>query len=185
MSRLDEELTYYNVLSGLLDRVRQQVSRNPNDKQLSDLGFPFERTKKDRRTGLAEYIDKIQKALDEAFLLRLVAAFEAMAFARVSTALGEARRSVEEHYSPQLPFARAAAKLVRNEIHDLKEIEDLMVSYSGPAVGKLKGLREHRNHVAHGGRLGRLSTADRDLVDVHQTLTELVEIILGDDGKEG
>lgn len=179
MSRLDDELTYYNVLSGLLGRARQQVDRNPHDKQLSELGLPFEKAKKDRRAELGEYIDKIQRALDEAFLLRLVAAFESMAFARVATALGEARRSVEERFSPTLPYARAAAKLVRNELHDLKDIEDLMASYSGSAVGKLKGLREHRNHVAHGGRIGRLSMADTDLAEVHQTLSSLMDAILG------
>lgn len=179
MSRLDQELTYYNVLSQLLDEVRDRAQRNPSDKRLGYLGLPFEKSRGDRRTALARYIDEIQLALDNAFLLRMVAAFESEAFARLDTAVGEARKTMHDHYRDALPFSRAASKLVRSDIRELKGLQDLIASYPGAPVDKLEGLRNHRNHVAHGGRVGTLSVEDFDLTDVHRTLSDLLAVVAG------
>lgn len=179
MSRVDDELMFHRVLSALLDNVRRMAQTNPYNEKLAELGLPPEKSKKDPRAALAEQIDKIQKALDEAFLLRLVAAFERMAYDRVATALGEARKAMTEHFSPQHPFSMAAAKLVRRDLEGLKQIEELMASYPAAAESKLRGLREHRNFVAHGGRLGRQSADDADLEGVHRTLVELMKAIDG------
>lgn len=184
MSDMDDELMYYNALSVLVRRAREQVRRNPHDKQVAELGFSPVKTK-DPRAALEKSFDGLEKALAEAFLLRLVAAFEAEAFARLGTAVGEARRSVEARFAKTAPFSRAAVKLVRGteDFHNLAAIENLLRSYPRAPVDELEQLREHRNLIAHGGRLGRLSTFTSP-VDVHRALSQLLGAIMSDESKD-
>ncbi|MEO5731330.1 MAG: hypothetical protein ABI134_01780 [Byssovorax sp.] len=185
MSDLDEELVRYRTLAFLVHRAKERALGAPFDKYVSDLGIPALRKKNvDRKGALEEHFDTVEQTLFEQYLLRLMAVFERLAFERLSAAVGAARTAVEDNYPDRSPFARAAKHLVKNLADDLTtlaDIEKLLASYPQAASKDLQELREHRNWIAHGGRVGRQSRFSR-IEDVHKSLTELLDIIQTQDG---
>jgi hypothetical protein len=180
MSDLDEELVRYRTLSFLARRAKERSLGAPFDQYVSDLGIPaLGKRRADREGTLQEYFDSVEQALFDQYLLRLVAVFERMVFERLGAAVGAARSAVEEHYPSGSPFSRAARHLVKDVADDLTslaDIERLLASYPQSASKDLQELREHRNWIAHGGRVGRQSRFSR-VEDVHKALSELLDVI--------
>lgn len=175
---LDQELAYYTAISALIKRARDLAKSNPYDPRISDLGLPsLGKTTKDRRAALDDDFDGMIAAVDDAFLLRLVAAFEVASFARLGTCVGESRKALNNGLPNGTPFARAAAKLLRNPNEmKLTDIVKLCEAYPAKESKAIDALREHRNYVAHGGRIGKQSTFSK-LTDVHRTLGEMLTAI--------
>ena len=84
---------------------------------------------------------------------------------------------MQQNYPSTSPFSQCTDALVRDtkDIRDLADIEVLLRSYPHAAVDDLAALREHRNKVAHGGRVGKESRFG-DPVKVHRTLVDLISI---------
>jgi hypothetical protein len=180
MSDLDEELVRYRTLVFLVKRAKERALGGPFEAYVSDLGIPaLGKRRADRETALQEYFESVDQALFEQYLMRIVAVFERLAFERLGAAIGAARTAVEEHFPSESPFSRAAKHLVKDvatDLTNLADIERLLASYPQSPWKDLQELREHRNWIAHGGRVGRQSRFSR-IEDVHKTLTELLEAI--------
>jgi hypothetical protein len=108
----------------------------------------------------------------------LVAVFERLAFERLKNAVGTARTAIEQNYPPHSAFSRAAKRLAKDldDFPNLADIEGLLASYPQAASKELHELREHRNWIAHGGRLGKQSQFSR-IEDVHKALQGLLSAI--------
>lgn len=182
-SSLDDELLYFNALAVIVRNAKEDVRNRPHEKKNLELGF-FDSKKKQKKRDLHaqidEHFDRLHSMIVDAFLLRLVAAFEVQAFEQLKNAIGEAKKAAKENMSPGAPFASAAEKLVRSQenFRNLSDIEDLFTSYAWAPVEDFQQLREHRNHVAHGGRVGQLSRFT-EIEDVHRSLSELLRAIRG------
>lgn len=180
---LEKELVYFRALATLVRKAREIARSNPYDRRIEDLGLPaLGKARDDRNAALATHFDGIEAALADAFLLRLVAAFEAASFVRLGTCVGEARKALDGGLPDGTPFARAAAKLVANRSDgmNLADLARLCRSYPTVDSDSVEALRLHRNYVAHGGRLGAQSTF-ADPVDVHRVLSETLAAIGGSD----
>ncbi len=148
----------------------------PFHQYVSDLGIPaLGKKSADRKAALEQYFDSVEESLFNQCLLRLVAAFERLAFERLNAAVGAARTTLEDNYPSTSPFSRAARHLIK-DFTTLADVEGLLASYPQSASQDLRELREHRNWIAHGGRLGRISRFSR-IEDVHRTLTDLLSAI--------
>jgi hypothetical protein len=180
MSELDEELIQYRTLTFLARRAKERSLGAPFDPYVSDLGIPaLGKKRADRGVALEEYFDSLEQSLFDQYLLRMVATFERLAFEKLTAAVGAARTAVEENYPAGSPFSRAAKYLVKGVTEDftsLADIEKLLASYPQSASKELQELREHRNWIAHGGRVGRQSRFSR-IEEVHKTLSELLDLI--------
>jgi hypothetical protein len=80
------------------------------------------------------------------------------------------------------PLSPGLVREPNSDVTNLRDIEVLLASYPQAAAQDLGALREHRNHIAHGGRIGRESTFS-NLDDVQSTLTQLLEVISNSTGK--
>lgn len=180
MDDLDEELMRYRTLAFLVHRAKERALGAPSDKFVLELGIvALDKKGADRKGALQEYFATVEVALFDQYLLRLVAVFERVAFERLSAAVGAARTAVEDNYPDRSPFARAAKHLVKNiadDLTNLADIEKLLASYPQAAAKDLRALREHRNWIAHGGRVGKQSLFSR-IEDVHKSLRELLDVI--------
>ena len=180
MTDLDDAFGYFRTLAVLVGDARKRAKDQPDTYParlgISGLG---KQVRKARLTELDDYFDDLDRTIFELFLLHLVATFERDAFARLQTAIGEARSTLDEHFPSRSPFARAAQHLVKDakdDIYNLSGVQQLLKSYPGAATVDLAQLREHRNYVAHGGRVGTPSTFNK-LADVHATLVRLLKLI--------
>jgi hypothetical protein len=161
--------------------AKDRAKADPFGKFVAELGIPsLGKARSDRIAALEDYFDEIDRSLANSFLLRLVAAFEAEAFSRLATAIGAARSTIDDHYPKGLPFAKGARALVRDttDLPYLSDIQTLLKSDPQAPTDALDALREHRNKIAHGGRIGKESLF-MDPEDVHRVLLELMNAILG------
>jgi len=181
MSTLDQELQAYRALAQLLRSAKTMSERDPGDRRVVELGLTVRGRPARKREELAEAFDAVDAALAEAFLLRLVASFEATAFQKLATAIGEARTTLDASFPERKPYRRSAAHLLRDASDfDLKTLASMLRSHPGAPAEALEELREHRNKVAHGGRIGKTSTFSNP-TDVHRVLTELLASITDDE----
>jgi len=180
MTDLDDELVRYRTLAFLARRAKERALGAPFDSYVSDLGIPaLGKRGTDRKAALQEYFDSVEESLFDQYLLRLVAAFERLVFQKLNTAVGTARTTLEGNYPTASPFSRAARHLVKNTTDDftnLADVEKLLASYPQSASKDLQELREHRNWIAHGGRLGQQSRFSR-IDDVYTVLADLLVVI--------
>lgn len=110
---LAKELVYFRALETLLRKARDLARSNPYDDRVVDLGLPaLGKVRGDRKAARETHFDGMGAALADAFLLRLVAEFEAASFRRLGTCVGEARKAIETALPEGTPFAKAASKLV-------------------------------------------------------------------------
>jgi hypothetical protein len=180
MTDLDDELVRYRTLAFLARRAKERALGAPFEPYVSDLGIPALGKKiADRKAAVEDYFDSVEQALFDQYLLRLVAAFERRAFQRLGTAVGTARTTLEENYPEASPFSRAVRHLVKDTKEDLTglaDVEKLLASYPQALSEDLQELREHRNWIAHGGRLGKQSRFSR-IEEVHRILAYLLSVI--------
>ncbi len=180
MSDLDDELAQYRTLAFLTQRAMERALSNPFDEYIRELpGFPrLGKQKADGKEIIKEYFDSVKKSPFDQYLLRLVAAFERLAFLKLENAVGIASGMLGK-YPPESPFSRAAKKFVKDAKADFKnlaDIEELLKSYPQSTSKDLEELRLHRNWVAHAGRLGERSTFSK-IEDVHKALADLLSVI--------
>ena len=91
MTGLDDELLQYATLAFLAGRAKERALSAPFDLYVSELGIPGMGKKgADRKTAIQAYFDSVQKSLFDQYLLRLVAAFEWLAFQKLNNAVGTA-----------------------------------------------------------------------------------------------
>jgi hypothetical protein len=180
MNDLDDELRCYMTLAFLTRGAKQRALGAPFDEYVSNLGIPaLGRQKADRKATIEAYFDSVEKSLFDQYLLRLVAAFERLAFDKLKNAIGTARATLEAEYPVDSPFWRAAGHFVKDAQVDFKslaDVEKLLASYPQSASKDLHELREHRNLVAHAGRLGERSTFSK-IEDVPKALADLLSVI--------
>src|SRR5580704_1325424 len=130
-----------------------------------------------------DHFDRVDRALFDQFLVRLVATFERRAFEKLRAALGEAKSTVQKHYGSSQPFARAAQHLVMSasDFPNLAKLDMLLKSYPRASLEDFHALREHRNYVAHGSRVG-VGAPSRfvKIEEVKDMLRQLLQIISKD-----
>jgi hypothetical protein len=180
MSDLDDELMCYNTLAFLARRAKERAVGAPFHEYVSDLGIPLlGKQKGDRKAVIEKYFDLVEESLFHHYLLRLVAAFERLAFQKLDNAVGTARRTLENKYPVDSPYAQAARHFVKDAkvgFTNLADVETLLASYPKSEYRDLQELREHRNWIAHGGRLGKRSRFSK-IEDVHEALADLLSVI--------
>lgn len=179
MHDLDDELDRYRTLVFISRNAKQRALSDPFGDYVSSLGVPLlGRRKTDNQAAIKEYFDSVEQSLFQQALLRLVAAFERLAYQKLRNAVGAARTTLDQHYPAQSPLSRAAARLAKDiaDFPNLKDLEGVLASYPQSASKRLAELREHRNWIAHGGRCGEQSRFSK-IEDVHQTLQELLSAI--------
>jgi hypothetical protein len=182
MDDLEDEYVVYRSLAELSRQARVRALSAPHDSYVANI-YVAGLTKKtaDRRSAVERHFDLVDRALFDQFLVRLVATFERCAFVKLGTALGEARSTLQRHYD-HLNLSLAAQHLVKDtgEFWNLAGLEALLASYPQAPYKDLQALREHRNYVTHGGRVGRLSQYAK-IDEVYSTLSELLRVISADE----
>lgn len=167
---LADVLSQYRTLASALSRSRDRVIANPWSEEAKELGVLAKKTDTGSRKAAAEsHFASTQQALLDAFIVKLVAAFEAAAFRKLATRIGEARSTLAKHHDALSIVQRLVKD--KDEVRDLKGLEKLLQGDTS-----LAALREHRNLVAHGGRIGQLSTF-ATAEDVHDALVDLLEMV--------
>jgi hypothetical protein len=184
---LEDEYSVYESLAELSRQARARAL-NPASKEwvasIHIIGLTEKMsTNEDRKSTINDHFDRVDRALFEQFLARLVATFERRAFEKLRAALGEAKSTVQKHYGSSQPFARAAQHLVMSasDFPNLAKLDTLLKSYPRASVEGFQALREHRNYVAHGSRVG-VGAPSRFLKieEVKDTLRQLLQIISKD-----
>jgi hypothetical protein len=179
MDDLDDEFFVYRTLAELSRQARSRALAAPHDSYVANIYVAgLMKKTSDRKSAIESHFERLDRALFDQFLVRLVATFERCAFVQLRTALGEARTTLQRHYNSRHPFSRAAQHLVKDaeDFWNLSGIEALLASYPQAACKDLQVLREHRNYVTHGGRVGKLSRYAK-IDEVHSTLRELLQVI--------
>ncbi|MGA2617590.1 MAG: hypothetical protein ABSF26_08280 [Thermoguttaceae bacterium] len=179
MSDLDDELVRYRTVAFLLRGAKERAIGNPSAQYVSDLGIPaLKKAKPDRLAAIKEYFDSVEESLFDQYLLLMVAAFERLAYEKLKNAVGAARATISQHYPAPSSFSRAAQRLAKDvdDFRNLADIEVLLASYPQSQSKDLQALREHRNWIAHGKRLGHQSLFSK-MEDVHRTLEDILSVI--------
>ena len=167
---LDDVLSQYRTLASALGRLRDRVIASPWSDEAKELGISAKKSAvEDRKAAAESHFASTQQALFEAFIVKLVAAFEAAAFRKLGTRIGDARSTLAKHHDARSIIQRLVKD--KDDVRDLRGLETLL-----PGDTNLAALREHRNSVAHGGRLGKLSTFAK-AEDVHNALVEILEMV--------
>lgn len=177
---LDAAFAEYRTLATMTAAAKRRCLANPMDGYVDELGLTDLSEKKATRTGqIATHFDALEVSLFDQYLLKLVATFEASVFVRLDNAVGVAGRTMSAHYPKGEALSRAAVRLVkvpRDDMRDLGGLLDLLGVYPGVDTTGLKELRLHRNHVAHGGRVGEVSRF-RTVAEVHRVLAAAAEAV--------
>ena len=72
---------------------------SPSGQYVSDLGIPaLGKNTADKKAAINDYFDSVEDSLFENCLLRLVAAFEWLAFEKLKNAVGTARATIGQHF---------------------------------------------------------------------------------------
>ncbi|MDM8550243.1 hypothetical protein QUF72_09205 [Desulfobacterales bacterium HSG2] len=159
-NRFEEELRTYTCLKKICENARER-SLNPADKYAQKVLIPLSEKKAgERRKEVARYFDTLHSKTDALFFLDMVARFEQIVFDKIDNASGQIRRIVKELYAKPDPFSKIAASFVKNQddIHSLRNVHNLLENHIPKYLSEqLAAIIEHRNFIAHGGRIGRPS----------------------------
>lgn len=170
---LDAAFAEYRTVAALTAAAKRRCLGSPMDGYVAELGLQQLSPKKAERTGqIATHFDELEVSLFQQYLLKLVATFEASVFVRLDNAVGVAGKTMSAHYPKHEALARAAARLVKapkDDVRDLGGLLDLLAVYPAVDATALKELRLHRNHIAHGGRVGEVSRF-RTVEEIHRVL---------------
>ena len=140
---------------GPLDRLGYTRARaNPTDDRSVELGVIPRGGKKEKARALRqieEAFDDLVALVEHLTILDMAAALEKLFNARISTAVGEARKTLRERHRRSTLAARE--KLVREteDFQGLNNIETLLsTDLSGEMQELFKKVRENRNRFVHG-----------------------------------
>lgn len=176
--RFRDALETYIRLKKICENARERAS-NPADKYAQKISLPLSGKKPDeRKKEISRCFSTLQFKIDELFFLDMVAHFEQIVFDKIGNASGEIRRIVKERYVKTAPFHRISASFVKNEndIHSLRNMHHLLENHIPKYLSdQLAAIIEHRNFIAHGGRIGRQSTLSVE--DVTRILNEILDYI--------
>jgi hypothetical protein len=150
---IDKAYYRYTVLSGILERTRQRALANPMDQRNVDLGLTEAGRKKvEVEQDISEVFEDLTNLVNHLGILDMAAAFENYFRARLSTAIGEARRVVGKHYGIEI-LRRDRERLVRDpdDLQGLANITSLIDGHLSAEVAATLGqIREDRNRFTHG-----------------------------------
>ncbi len=159
-NRFEDELQTYTCLKRICENARER-SLNPADKYAQKILLPLSGKKTDeRRREITGYFDTLHFKTDALFFLDMVARFEQIVFDKVDHASGQIRRIVRDRYAKPDPFGKVAASFVKDQddIHSLRNVHHLLENHIPKYLsGQLAAIIDHRNFIAHGGRIGRPS----------------------------
>lgn len=176
--RFRDAFEMYVRLRKICENARERAS-NPADKYAQKILPPPAGKKPDeRKKEISRCFSTLQFKIDELFFLEMVACFEQIVFEKIGSASGEIRRIVKERYAGPAPFHRISASFVKDgdDIHSLRNVYHLLESHIPKYLSEqLAAIIEHRNFIAHGGRLGRQST--HSVEDVVIVLDEILNYI--------
>ncbi|RLC16861.1 MAG: hypothetical protein DRI57_10650 [Deltaproteobacteria bacterium] len=165
----------YICLKRICENARERVS-NPGDKYAQKIEIPLSGKKAvNRKREVAKYFDALYFKIDELFFLDIVAHFEQIVFNEINNASGQLKGIVKERYRKPAPFNKIVASFVKDEedIYSLKNVYNLLENHIPKSLSEqLSAIIEHRNFIAHGGRIGKQSNNS-----VENTVTILSEIL--------
>lgn len=150
---VDEAFERYMTLSAILDRVREIAVADPTHARNIQMGLTEEGMKKsDAREHIIQTFEELTSLLNHVVVIDMAAAFERYFLARVTTAIGEARRVVRTQYNVE-PFSAVREKLVKeaDDFQGLAQKGSMLVGQFSPDLNAAwKLILEARNKFAHG-----------------------------------
>ncbi len=177
-NRFKDALETYICLKKICENARERAS-NPADKYAQRISLPLSGKKPgDRKREISRCFGTLDFKIDELFFLDMVAYFEQIVFEKIGNASGQIRRIVRERYAKPSPFHRISASFVKGEddIHSLRNMHHLLENHIPKYLSEqLAAVIEHRNFIAHGGRIGKQST--HSVEDVVRILNEILDYI--------
>lgn len=142
------------ILAAIVERAREEATRNPFDKRWLELGLVEQgQTSVEARQRIAKVFDELQGLLNHVALLDLTRAFELLARARIGNRLGQARGDLAVSSSKgKLP---AYHERLLPRLEDFQRLVDYLNLLEGHVdedlSAALRVIKESRNTFAHGG----------------------------------
>jgi hypothetical protein len=178
MTDVDEAYQRHCRLRAILDAARRTALNQPVSQRNRDLGLigPEDKTET-ARSSLEAAFDQMGRQIERAGILDLCAVFEEAFRQRVTTAVGEARRVVDAHYSVQT-LQRLRRRLVREpgsfaSLASIFEAVDGLISKE--LANGLRQLQDERNNIAHRPLPDKPSGFLLD--DARELLNEVIDVI--------
>jgi hypothetical protein len=150
---IDKAFERCRLLARLIDLEYQRARGTPTAKRYIDLGVIRQEDKiEEAREQIKQAFDELVALINHLTILDMAAALEHLFKARITTAVGEARKALRTKYRGRRALA-AREKLVR-EIDDFEGLSDITKLISSDLSGEMQQLldkvRENRNRFAHG-----------------------------------
>jgi len=176
--KLEDLFQRYICLKKICQNAQDRAS-NPADKYAQMISLPLSGKKSDdRKKEINKYFDELQIRMDDLFFLDIVAYFEQIVFKKINNASGKIKAIVKEKYTRPEPFNIIAASFIKNEtdIYSLRNLHNLLENHIPEYLSEqFASIIEHRNFIAHGGRIGKLSMFSvKDIVTILEQILEYI-----------
>ena len=164
-SEIDSAFRRAQILTLILERLRNEAVGKPTEKRWTDFGIlevgekAEEASKKIEKT-----FDELLSLLNHVAILDMAASFERASRARIGTRIGEARSSLKEGLKKR-PLPAYYARLVYDlaAFDGLKSIGGLLENHlAAEFMDKIDAVRDSRNTFAHGTSLQAGPKIDRE-----------------------
>lgn len=176
-AHIKEALILLSALETIITREAKNLRANTSN---LDKVVPLEaRELYSRNEGKAQgFIDKIEASFYESAVITLVATFENIVFAKYQNSYGSIRTLVRDSAKKPLSYYKSRERLVNDNIDSLSGIIRLIEGHvSIKSISQLKGIKSHRDYIAHGKRITVPAQIDYNLTEIASTLDEILSEI--------
>jgi len=175
---VEEAFERCRLLALLIDHEYQRARSTPTDQRYVDLGITEKGQKiEDARREIIQAFDELAALSNHLAILDMASAFERMFRSRIATAIGEARKSLQDKYArPGSTPLIAREKLIREHFEGIADIIELIgASLSKEVQEQLRQVRDSRNKFSHGTDLRVAPTIMRE--EARDALNEAIVLL--------
>lgn len=173
----EDILHTFHYLSTLDNILKKEIRMVNGNKSYIDKIVPENLVKvySQKGTVASEFVDNLSRTSYEASLITLVASFERIIFAKYKTAYGTIKSYVGELEIRPLDYFRSKERFVNGSIDKLHAIIDLIEGHvEDQLFQKLKGIKEHRDYIAHGKRFGKPPAFELTIEEIAVVLDNII-----------
>lgn len=177
--RLQEVVKQFSSLNSIHQLSQKRALDNPAQPFVSNIGLNvLGKRPADARKEIARHFQDIGDRLTDAGILALIVTFEQQVFYQISQASGSICKVVKKHYIPPEPFSGNGRGFVKDkdDMRNLGGVKALLNPIITQTLSdQLSEILDHRNWLAHGGRIG--SKSKFDINKMCNILTEILDRI--------
>jgi hypothetical protein len=172
----------YHYLATIENVLQKEVKLINGNKHHVDKIVPEQLAKvysQKEKTALA-FANQIERTSYENSVVSLVSTFERVVFTKYKTTYGTLKTVIKDNSPDTIDYYKSREHFLNGNIGYLSGIIDLIEGQiSKELLQKLKGLKDHRNYIAHGKRDVAPPAVEMSLADIAKTLDEVIREIEG------